>query len=216
MISASVWLSRDCIAHLEKREKTAVLIETAGYSLILTRLLKCPGPQLNSSWPPLISNLQTSFSTTTLFILIRARLKVGWNSSALTNYRSDLCTLRRAVNTCSTLKSSRALLQENKKKFCWNQRITNWQVSQPCPHASMSIHVETQCVENRGCEEKRRRWLQETNWTKWRAGWVPQQLQRELKLCSCACTSSAVKRWYHSINITTSIFIPQLRKYNCE
>lgn len=63
------------------RKKTPVLIYTAGYLLILTRLLKCSRPQLSSSWPPLISNLQTSFSTTSLLILIGPQM--GWSSSAL-------------------------------------------------------------------------------------------------------------------------------------
>lgn len=38
---------------------------------------KCPGTQPSSSWSPLISNLQTSFSTTTLLILEQTWLEAG-------------------------------------------------------------------------------------------------------------------------------------------
>lgn len=45
--------------------------------LLLTRLPKCPGTQPSSSCSPLISNLQTSFSNTTLLIPEQTCLEAG-------------------------------------------------------------------------------------------------------------------------------------------
>lgn len=51
----------------KKKNTHPNLVYTARNSLLLTRLPKCSGPRLNSSWLSLIFNLQTSFSITTVY-----------------------------------------------------------------------------------------------------------------------------------------------------
>lgn len=100
----------DTLSNKTKTRKKTLLNHSAGQSVvILTRLLKCPGPQLSSSWSPVISNLQTSFSTTTLLILTQTWLELGClqQEKYIKDYGSHQRTLRHTAHTYSILKSLR-------------------------------------------------------------------------------------------------------------
>lgn len=56
----------------------------------INQVSKCSGPQPSSSWPLIISNLQTSFSTTSLLILMRHQLKWSRNELKATRQLGDL------------------------------------------------------------------------------------------------------------------------------
>lgn len=58
--------------------------------IYINQVSKCSGPQPSSSWPLIISNLQTSFSTTSLLILMRHQLKWSRNELKATRQLGDL------------------------------------------------------------------------------------------------------------------------------
>lgn len=140
----------DTLANKTETRKT-LLNHSAGQSVaILTRLLKCLGPQPSSSWSPVISNLQTSFSTTTLLILTQTWLELGClqQEKYIKDYRSHQRTLRHTVNLYSILKSLWrnsycSIIQENSKIVC-----VRYNLMADCPAPSLCISCKTQPVGN--------------------------------------------------------------------